>query len=114
MLEKGATVSGINEEKMQFLIEHFAGSPITGKFITSIKCNLWDKQGDITEAFQNKFNKNIESSPSIYDSYVMYCKYSNNNGKLLTVSKKYYYKYIDKVIPNQYIKDGRILLNYWN
>ena len=37
MLEKGAKVSGINEEKMQFLIEHFAGSPITGKFITVYK-----------------------------------------------------------------------------
>ncbi len=44
----------------------------------------------------------------------MFCKYINNQGKLLTVSKKYYYKYINKVIPDQYIKDGRILLTYWS
>jgi hypothetical protein len=107
---------GFDEENLQDMIEYFYNDITVenDKFLKGISCNLWDKQGDITEAFQNKFNKNIESSPSIYDSYVMYCKYSNNNGKLLTVSKKYYYKYIDKVIPNQYIKDGRILLNYWN
>ena len=79
-----------------------------------IQCNLWDKQGDILDAFQNKFNKTIDKDITIYESYVMFCKYINNQGKLLTVSKKYYYKYIDKVIPNQYIKDGRILLTYWN
>ena len=107
---------GFDEENLQDMIEYFYNDITVenDKFLKGISCNLWDKQGDITEAFQNKFNKNIESSPSIYDSYVMYCKYSNNNGKLLTVSKKYYYKYIDKVIPDQYIKDGRILLNYWN
>ena len=51
---------------------------------------------------------------TIYESYVMFCKYINNKGCLLTVSKNYYWKYIDKVIPEQYIKDGRILLTYWN
>ena len=43
----------------------------------------------------------------------MYCKYSNNNGKLLTVSKKYFYKYIDRIIPEQYIKNNMILFNFW-
>ena len=49
----------------------------------------------------------------LYDSYVMYCKYSNNNGKLMTVSKKYYYKYIDRIIPEQYIKNNVILFSFW-
>ena len=66
------------------------------------------------EAFQHKFNKEINNDITIYESYVMFCKYINNQGKLLTVSKKYYYKYINKVIPDQYIKDGRILLTYWS
>ena len=48
------------------------------------------------EAFQHKFNKPIENDITIYNTYVMYCKYANNNGKLMTVSKKYYYKYIGK------------------
>ena len=65
------------------------------------------------DAFQHRFNKTIDKDITIYESYVMFCKYINNKDKILTVSKKYYYKYIDKVIPEQYIKDGRILLTYW-
>ena len=75
---------------------------------------MWDKQADILEAFQNKFNKNIDKDITIYDSYVLFCKYINNKGKLLTVSKKYYFKYISKVIPEQYIKDSCISTEYWN
>ena len=61
-------------------------------------CKLWNKQQEILEAFENKFNKNqlLENNEmnyiSIYDTYVLYCKYSNNNNKILTVSKKYFEK----------------------
>ena len=41
---------------------------------------------------------------SIYDTYVLYCKYSNNNNKILTVSKKYFEKYIIKLIPVNLLK----------
>ena len=37
-------------------------------------------QGDMLEAFQHKFNKPIEKDITIYESYVMYCKYAINNG----------------------------------
>tara|TARA_Y100000768_G_C23978625_1_gene684437 strand:+ start:1344 stop:2861 length:1518 start_codon:yes stop_codon:yes gene_type:complete len=107
---------GFNENNLSAIIEHFYDDVTieNGKFLIGIKCNLWDKQGDMLEAFQHKFNKEINKDITIYESYVMFCKYINNQGKLLTVSKKYYYKYIDKVIPEQYIKDGRILMNYWS
>ena len=78
-----------------------------------VKCVLWDKKKDISEAVQKKFNKTITSDLSLYDAYVMYCKYSNNNGKLLTVSKKYFYKYIDRIIPEQYIQNNYILFSFW-
>jgi len=74
---------------------------------------LWSKQDDILGAFKNKFNKNLTGNILLYDSYVLYCKYSNNNNKLLTVSKQYFYKYVSNVIPHEYIKDGYILLSYW-
>ena len=114
--DKNINCSEFNENNLHDIIEHFYDDVTieNDKFLMGIQCNLWDKQGDILDAFQNKFNKTIDKDITIYESYVMFCKYINNQGKLLTVSKKYYYKYIDKVIPNQYIKDGRILLTYWN
>ena len=104
------------EDYMKDMIEYFYND-ITienDKFLIGVKCKLWDKQGDILEAVQQKFNKNITDNVIIYDAYVMYCKYSNNNGKLLTVSKKYFYKYIDRIIPTQYIQDNSILFSYWS
>ncbi len=110
------TSIGFTEDNLRDMIEYFYDDITVEKekFLLNTSCNLWDKQGDMLEAFQHKFNKPIEKDITIYESYVMYCKYANNNGKLMTVSKKYYYKYIGKVIPNQYIINGRILLNYWN
>ena len=110
------TSIGFTEDNLRDMIEYFYDDITVQKekFLLNTNCVLWDKQGDILEAFQHKFNKPIEKDITIYESYVMYCKYANNNGKLMTVSKKYYYKYIGKVIPNQYIINGRISLNYWN
>jgi hypothetical protein len=104
-----------DENSLRDIIDYFYDDVTieNDKFLIGIGCNLWNKQADILEAFQNKFNKEINADITIYDSYVMYCKYSGNNGKLLTVSKKYYYKYIDKVIPTQYINEGCILLSYF-
>ena len=114
--DENINCTDFDENKLQDIIKHFYDDIQieNDKFLIGVKCNLWDKQDDILDAFQNKFNKNIEKDITIYDSYVLFCKYINNKGKLLTVSKKYYFKYINKVIPEQYIKNGCILLNYWN
>ena len=103
------------EENMKDMLEYFNDDIIieNDKFLLNISCSLWDKQKDMKEAIYKKFNKEINGDLSIYDAYVMYCKYSNNNGKLLTVSKKYFYKYIDRIIPEQYIKNNMILFNFW-
>ena len=89
-----------NEDTLKDIIMHFYDD-ITienEKFLIGISCNYWNKQSDMLDAFQHRFNKTIDKDITIYESYVMFCKYINNQGKLLTVSKKYYYKYIDKVI----------------
>ena len=106
---------GFTEENMKDMLEYFYdGIEIENdKFMMGVKCVLWDKKKDISEAVQKKFNKTITSDLSLYDAYVMYCKYSNNNGKLLTVSKKYFYKYIDRIIPEQYIQNNYILFSFW-
>ena len=111
----------INENLLEELIGHYTSyRSDDGKTIKNISCNLWNKQQEILEAFENKFNK-MEISQSvtnnyisIYDTYILYCKYSNNNNKILTVSKKYFEKYIIKLIPDEFISSNNILLTYWN
>ena len=107
--------TNFSEENLKDMIEYFCNDIKINddKFILGIKCKMWSKQDDILEAFKNKFNKNLTKNILLYDSYVLYCKYSNNNNKPLTVSKQYFYKYVSNVIPHEYIKDGYILLSYW-
>lgn len=107
--------TNFTEENLKDMIEYLYNDIKINdnKFLLGIKCKLWSKQHDILEAFKNKFNKNLTKNILLYDSYVLYCKYSNNNNKRLTVSKQYFYKYISNVIQNQYIEDGYILLSYW-
>ena len=111
----------ITENLLEDLISHYTDyRSEDGKTIKNISCNLWNKQQEILESFENKFNKpeiienNTNNYISIYDSYILYCKYSNNNNKILTVSKKYFEKYIIKLIPNEFIWNNTILLSYWN
>ena len=111
----------ITESLLEDLISHYTSyRSEDGKIIQNISCNLWNKQQEILESFENKFNKPeiIENNPnnyiSIYDAYILYCKYSNNNNKILTVSKKYFEKYIIKLIPNEFLWNNNILLKYWN
>jgi hypothetical protein len=107
----------INEEKMHFLIEHFAGSSIIGKFVTSVKCNLWNKQaemGDIINQLKVDYNFCDEDDVSIYQLYKDYCKKILETLNTRTVSKKYFEKYISKIIPSEYIKDNQLLKEYWN
>ena len=117
MREKNAKVSGINEEKLHFLIEHFSGSPITGKYVTDIKCNLWDKQAemeDIINQLKVDYNFCQEEDISIFKLYKDYCKKILDSSSKRTVSKKYFEKYISKIIPSEYIKDNRLLKEYWS
>jgi hypothetical protein len=103
------------EENIKDMIEYFNNDIVIkkNKFLIGIKCKLWDKQTDIIEAFQNKFNKNIQNDISKYESYILYCKYANNNSKLLTASKSYFFKFIETFIQSEYLNDEVISIKYW-
>ena len=110
----------ITENLLEDLISHYTSyRSEDGKTINNISCNLRNKQLEILESFENKFNKpdiiqnNNNTYISIYEIYILYCKYSNNNNKILTVSKKYFEKYIVKLIPNEFIWNNNIMLTYW-
>jgi len=93
------------------------------KYITGIRCELWDKQLDIQVALDNLkeiyknagYNKNV----SIYDAYIHYCKYYSNmnvsdtdSEKKLIVSKSYFEKYVLEYLAN-YAVDSKFLLADW-
>ena len=109
------------------------------KYLSGIRCLLWDKQLDIQVALENmkehirvKYNVNssdtrvqsptIHHNISIYDAYLYYCKFttsaSNLNLNELTtmekqvVSKAYFEKYIyDNCLDH--IIDNKFLSPEW-
>ena len=117
IVNKNIKIKGINEEKMQFLIEHFSQKPIVdGKIISSIKCNLWNKQLEMENILQQvkiDYNFYKEYDVSIYTLYKDYCSKILESDNKKTVSKKYFEKYITRIIPAEYIKDNQLLKEYW-
>jgi len=114
---KNIKTNEINEEKLLFLIEHFSQAPmIGGKIVPCIKCNLWDKQEEMREILnQLKLDYNFYQNDDvqIYKLYKDYCKKILEGTTHKTVSKKYFEKYITKIIPSEYIKDNKLLKEYW-
>ena len=58
---------------------------------------------------ENPPNKDIR----LLDAYKAYCSYSVTNNKINIVSKKYFEKYIDKLIPDEYLQHNVISKEYW-
>ena len=114
---KNIKINEINEDKMLFLIEHFSKTPlIDGKMVPQIKCSLWDKQEEMREILnQLKIDYNFyqEEDIAIFKLYKDYCKKILDTNSNKTVSKKYFEKYITKIIPSEYIKNNKLLKEYW-
>ena len=100
------------------MIKHFFKCDIEdNKIIKNIDCKLWDKIdemnvviGDIKISYNfspGTFNKSIQN---IYEEY---CTRAKNKFNFNIVSKKYFEKYITKIIPKKYLI-GRIISNdFW-
>jgi len=105
------------------------------KFISGIRCTLWDKQMDIQVAVENmkdniRINSNsnnniattISANVPIYDMYLYYCKFVSNSSNInlseLTsyqkqiVSKTYFEKYIYDNY-SEFIVDNTFLTPEW-
>ena len=95
------------------------------KYIYKIRSSMWDKQMDIQIALDNikerynTMNGERPCSPilniSIYDAYVLYCKYYANDEiqtKHNIVSKSYFEKYIYENMGD-YIIDNKFISTEW-
>jgi len=132
-LSQGETPSNLSDKQILDLIGYFYPSIEIDrdKYISGVRCSLWDKQLDIQVALDNlkeicrtKYCNNSSTerrcSPSfvknisIYEAYNHYCKYSNieNVEKKLIVSKSYFEKYVMDFLEN-YVIDSKFLSADW-
>lgn len=116
----------LNDKQIIDLIQYFfpAIEIERDKYISGIRCDLWDKQQDIQtaldnmkESLRNTMSSNGVSSPglsqhvSIYDAYTYYCKFFSSSNTLI-VSKTYFEKYVFDNL-DEYIIDSKFLSYEW-
>ena len=125
-------VSNLSDKRILDLIAYFFPNVEIDrdKYLSKIRCVLWDKQLDIQVALDNlketirsKYisnnvtNENVliirpinQHNISIYDAYLFYCKYYSNNIQI--VSKSYFEKYIFDNCA-EFIIESKFLSSEW-
>jgi hypothetical protein len=133
-ISKNETICNLNDKQILDLINHFFPNVEIerDKFISRIKCSLWDKELDIQLALENMkhslqnnavitnsrtLSPGLSQNISIYDAYSYYCKYHsslnhNNTVSNQIVSKSYFEKYIFENLSN-YVVDSKFLSVEW-
>jgi hypothetical protein len=108
----------INEDKMLTLTKHFFDVTINdNKIIKNISCKLWDKVKEMGIVINN-IRISINFSPDMFEKsiqniYEEYCSRAKTHFNYRIVSKKYFEKYITKIIPSEFIIGKRISNEYW-
>jgi len=124
------SVTTLNDKQILDIVAYFfpAVEIERDKYLTGIRCSMWDKQLDIQTALESMkdllrethTNADRPLSPSItrniaiYDAYIFYCKYYANTTEKsrLIVSKAYFEKYVfDNLM--QYVIDDKFLSYDW-
>jgi len=124
--------SGLNNKQMLDVLSYYHPTLEIDrdKYISKVRCILWDKQMDIQVALEN-LQETIRSSYlientlsqsdatsgsrniSIYDAYLFYCKYhSSATDRKLLVSKSYFEKYVFDHYDH-YVVDAKFLSSAW-
>jgi hypothetical protein len=129
-LFKSVNTINMNEEDMIKFIRHFFYPTIMikdDKYISNIKCSLWDKCKDIQLSLENykeilksksnNYENNVNiliSFDDLYDQYRNYCindMYVNKVNSLI-VSKHYFEKYIE-VFLSEYLQFEKFISYNW-
>lgn len=108
----------INEGTMITLTEHFFDVKLENqKIFQNISCKLWNKQQEMKAIIEN-IRISINFSPDMFEKsiqniYEEYCSRAKSQFNYRIVSKKYFEKYINKIIPSEFIIGKRISNEYW-
>jgi hypothetical protein len=126
-INNGENISNLNDKQILDVIKYYYPTLEVerDKYISRIRCNLWDKQMDIEiavdsmkELIRGKYpssslSPSLRHNVSIYDAYIYYCNfYSNNSNDKQIVSKSYFEKYIFENL-SEYIVDSKFLTAEW-
>ena len=108
----------LGENNMITLLEHFYNIKITdSKSVENIGCKLWNKQDEMRKVIKD-LKISYKFSPEMYNKslssiYQDYCSRAKHKFEFRTVSKKYFEKYINQIIPEKYIIRKRVINDYW-
>ena len=86
---------------------------INEKIIAQTYCCLWNKRECMRDAIHNKFDINIQTDIRLRNAYQYYCQFATNHSHSFIVSKQYFEKYIDRIVPQQYIVNNYIKKEFW-
>jgi hypothetical protein len=83
------TSKHISDEQILEIIQHFYPDVVIldNKYISNIKCKLWDKGADVLKALEQFKQQNQHATT--YNAYEFYCSLNKNKNALL-VSKRYF------------------------
>ncbi len=103
------------EYHLEELIKYFYIDVIikNRKYVQHVTCNMWNKKSEIKQALDNSFDKNLKSDVSKLEAFRAYCGYAGANNFINIASKNYFKKYIEQIIPKEFIKNNKILKEYW-
>jgi hypothetical protein len=107
-----------NEDNFLTLIEHFFKTDIEdNKIIKNINCKLWNKIEEIKVVIKD-IRVSYNFSPDMFEKgitniYQEYCNRAKSKFNYRIVSKKYFEKYINKIIPKKFIIGRKISNDFW-
>jgi len=103
----------VNEYQLLDIINHFFPEvKIRGKNLLNISCTLWNKNNDIDKYLLNNKEKLMDKNHNLLEIYKLYCGYAGINYTNI-VSKKYFEKYMSQKVPKGYVKNNKVLKEYW-
>jgi hypothetical protein len=104
----------VNEYQLLDIIKHFFPQiQVGGKNLLNITCSLWDKHQDIQKCIVNNKDRLKEKDHNLLEIYKLYCSYAAWNDFTNIVSKKYFEKYMDKMISKDFLKNNKVLKDFW-
>ena len=89
---------------------------VNDKNVENIICSLWNKKESLFDVLPKLLkNKQLNYDITIVNAYKAYVKYVNKDGYKNVVSKRYFEKYIQKIVPPQYIDSVNNLIRkeFW-
>ena len=116
--ENGYKNKDLNEDNFLTLIEHFFKTDIEdNKIIKNINCKLWNKIKEIKVVIKD-IRVSYNFSPDMFEKgitniYQEYCNRAKSKFNYRIVSKKYFEKYINKIIPKKFIIGRKISNDFW-